>query len=140
MAHYSNLSMDFHTWLELPNGDIIDPHFPFYDWVANSRGVAHEKQYHPANQMVQACISKALAAWQREIIEAHGGIDRVPMKQGFCFLNAFVLQQIRFPNAKMVIGSMGFGKKGKTWWEYGDPSWDKFHQFRNGVATQQRVK
>ena len=75
MAHYSNLSMDFHAWLELPNGDIIDPHFPFYDWVANSRGVAHEKQYHPANQMVQACISKALAAWQREIIEAHGGIE-----------------------------------------------------------------
>ena len=133
--------MDFHAWLELPNGTIIDPHFQYYDTIADCRGVAHEKHYQPANQMVQACIGKALEAWLQGIIEAYGGIGKVPMKCGFCFLNAFVLQQIRFPNAKMVIGSMGFGKKGKTWWEYGDPSWDKFHQFRNGdVLGQQRVK
>lgn len=131
----SSISMDFHAWLELPNGEIIDPHFKRYDLIADMRGVSHEKHYHPANQMVQACINKTFEAWLVEIIGAYGGIDKVPMKCGFCFLNAFALQQTKYPNAKMVIGSMGFGKKGQTWWEYGDPDWDKFHQFKNGVEA-----
>tara|TARA_R110000851_G_scaffold61785_1_gene142273 strand:+ start:2054 stop:2452 length:399 start_codon:yes stop_codon:yes gene_type:complete len=131
--------MDFHTWLEMPDGTIIDPHFPAYDMIADMRGVSHEKHYHPANQLVQDCIGKTLGDLTWKMIAFFGGVDKVPMRFGFCFLNAFALQQTKYPNAKMVAGSLGFGKKGQTWWEYGDPNWDKFCQFRNGVATQQKA-
>ncbi len=113
---------DAHCWLQTPDGSIIDPHFYEYDMVCKEQNIPKTKHYCEAPIEVQCEIMKSLASWMKQCFEIIP-IHACPIIAFSCFRNAYVLKKTKYPDAKLVVGSMGFGHPNDVWWYFGDPSW-----------------
>jgi hypothetical protein len=115
---------DFHFWIETSWGEIIDPIFPLYREVCRSRGLdinkskyqewdnqEHWKKHHHIDKFL-----KELQKWDEQTIK-----EFIP-QQACCPLNASVKYLENPEHYRIVCGSMGWKKKGRSsvvWYEYG---------------------
>ena len=128
--------MYYHCWLTLPNGDIIDPHFKEYDELVRNRGLEPVKVYVPASKMIQELILTRLTTWMIQECEEYKYFDLIPIRYKHCAMNAFVLMKTKYPEATYTVGSMGFRYGNGVMWQFGNPTWDKYHQFITCDGTE----
>ena len=129
--------MYYHCWLTLPSGEIIDPHFKEYDELAKRVGAKPVKVYVPASKLIQELILTRLTTWMMQECEKYKYFDLIPIKYKHCAMNAFVLMKTKYPEATYTVGSMGFGRpRTGIFWQFGNPTWNKYHQFITCDGTQ----
>ena len=115
LTHTQPPSVDGHFWV-VKDGKIIDPHFQFYNRVANIRGVSHNKNYLPADTLIQQVLIKKWTDWLKDV-----PLDGWEAQASCCGINAIAEQ--RKNGGELVFGSLGFGEDKNVWWEFGGVDW-----------------
>jgi len=117
---------DYHFWIETSWGEIIDPIFPLYREVCRSRGLdidkpkyqewdnqEHWKKHYNIYDFLDKLQNDPtcpIDVWKWEPIPAR------------CGFNASVIYLQNPEHYRIVCGSMGWKKKGRSsvvWYEYG---------------------
>ena len=126
------LNGSFHCWVEDPDGNIIDPHFPQYDkMMLMNRCDGSRKVYSEWSIPDQIQKLKMLTPRIKRNISENAISNGIPPelmlmvmedKPQFrcCHVNAFAIKA-QNPEYKFKIGNMGFRHQtdpDKIWWEY----------------------
>jgi len=121
----------------LPSGKIIDPHFKEYDELVKRHGVENCKAYVPASKVIQELILTRLTMWMLQECGRYECFEDIPLKYEHCAMNAYALMKTKYPEATYTVGSMGFGAMHTgIMWYFGNPTWNKYHQFITCDGTQ----
>tara|TARA_R110000796_G_scaffold249923_1_gene378254 strand:- start:38 stop:448 length:411 start_codon:yes stop_codon:yes gene_type:complete len=116
---------DFHIWVENPYGEVIDPYFPQHQEICNDRGLDINKRRYQEWDNQEYYLNKHMR--QTDFREnwddkAQKGYTKYYPKWARCPLNA-MYNYYKDPNYyRIVVGSMGWGKKGRSnivWYEFG---------------------
>ena len=119
--------IDGHFWIER-DGEIIDPHFPQYDFIKSfHNGVKFV--YHPADPTTQLMMTTLFfkkVMTEYDTIEGYVE-DRVKIlgtqkAHNNCFMNALI--ELYENGGMLVFGSWGIERAdGSKFWEFGGDDW-----------------
>ena len=128
MNELSNTPIDGHFWIQLENGEIIDPHFENYDLLKIFHKAKNITRL-PASPLVQQIMIKKLDKIilnyfpnYEVFISTISAILSKP-QYGYCQLNAYINMK-KYPGSKIVFGSWGLVKNDNSvFWEFGGENW-----------------
>jgi len=138
--------MDAHFWV-MRNGEVVDTYFEEYDMIKRANGVnPNEPVIHcPASPEIQEMLISFI---RHTFIDAFGSMEEFAVgnemffdgeaRQGHCQINSFYEAFKR--GGQIVMGSWGFKKQGKMWWEYGGKDWDTPMAFVKNPVVKQKIK
>jgi hypothetical protein len=119
--------MDIHAWIEDDEDNLIDPYFFEYDLkkiINNCEGACCYKPLSPEKQkeIMDKSISLARSIYGNKVDERFF-LYKFYKKPTYnnCFLNCLAYKKYSKKNCRIVIGKMGWRKKGskEIFWEYG---------------------
>ena len=140
------ITMDAHFWV-VRNGEIVDTYFEEYDMIKRANGVnPNEPVIHcPASPEIQEMLISFI---RQTLIDEFGSMEDFALanemffdgeaRQGHCQINSFYEAFKR--GGQIVMGSWGFKKQGKMWWEYGGKDWDTPMAFVKNPQTKRLTK
>ena len=115
---------DFHVWVETPYGEVIDPYFKQHQGVCSLRGLDINKRRFQEwddqeRWLKEHHITGALEDWNKPDYPRFESQYPIWAR---CGVNALI-NYFKNPNYyRIVVGSAGWGKKGRSnvvWYEYG---------------------
>ena len=119
--------MDVHCWVINPDGTLYDPEFKQYKTIQSKWGCTNHKVMQPFTSEKRNEVWHML--WKTSILPQFNASGKDATLEffyqnphyGYCYFNAYAYH-LRTPGSKMIIGRMGWKKKGLTnniHWEFG---------------------
>lgn len=132
--HIKETGLDLHCWIETNEGEIIDEHFDFYDFVKQVHNLTGDKVYCELvgedkkkvwKYVYKNCIKKKIK--DIEDLGCFGYEDwnsfwiNQSEKLGNCFLNSYQYHLQNPKTTRLCFGKMGWKYKNNDniWWEFG---------------------
>ena len=116
---------DFHIWVENPYGEVIDPYFKKHKEVCDYRGLDINKRRYQEWDNQEYYLNKFYEKstfredWTDEL---HEGFTKYYPKWARCPINSLYNYHKNPDYYRIVVGSAGWGKKGRSnvvWYEFG---------------------
>jgi len=119
--------MDIHAWIVDNEDNIFDPHFSIYDYIKEVNNCEGERCYEPLSpekqkEMFHKFMTQATNMFGKNFCTKTFLYKfYTNPRPTMCFVNSLAFKKCSKRNCKIVIGKMGWRKKGSNeiFWEYG---------------------